>query len=550
MRDDVSPTEILDPFFIQTVVQHAAYLLEADGSAFYFWDEVQHQATLMAKHNLTSIPWNDAIPRRAMTSQAALIETFPHRPALLAAPAVLHDHIRGVLVVADWNSRRVFSDKDVAMLQSLIDLAVLVSRQTQRLARMTAQFKALHAIDIALTSSLDLGRLLNLILEKAIELVGADHGSLRQLKPETGELILRAHYGAGWTPETLAYTPRVGEGIMQWVAEHRQPYLCADVRKDSRYVVLFENMRSSVAVPLLDARKDRTETDDFLGVLLLESQRPAAFDQQDLELLDALAQEAVSAIQNATQHQRLQAMHRKLKDEQEKRLAAEKWTVMGQAATSLAHRINNLIGILPASAGEIRRTLSAVALADRDRQWVESNLDRIERNARFILSLSDNLFRPFKESGPPGRFDINQLLNEALESADLPAAIEVRREYQARLPKVESSPLLVDIFLELITNARKAMAGRPRRQLTLRSRTEREDSKAWVVVEISDTGKGIEPDHMEQLWSMFQRSETGLGFGLWWIHTFIVGQGGTVSCVSRPDGGTCFTIRLPGWADG
>jgi signal transduction histidine kinase len=549
MRDDVSPTEILDPFFIQTVVQHAAYLLEADGSAFYFWDEIQNQATLMAKHNLASIPWNDAIPRRVVDSHSNLIETFPHRPALLAVPAVLHDHIRGVLVVADWNSRRLFGEKDVAMLQSLIDLAVLASRQTQRLARMTAQFRALHAIDIALTSSLDLDRLLNLILEKAIELVGADHGSLRQLKPETGELILRAHYGAGWTPGTLAYTPKVGEGIMQWVAEHRQPYLSADVRKDPHYVVLFENMRSSVAVPLLDARRDRTEIDDFLGVLLLESQRLAAFDRQDLELLDALAQEAVIAIQNATQHQRLQAMHRKLKDEQEKRLAAEKWTVMGQAATSLAHRINNLIGILPASADEVRHTLSAMSLADGDRRWIDNNLDRIEHNARFILSLSDNLFRPFKESGPPGRFDVNQLLNEALESADLPPTIEVFREYQPDLPKVESSTLLVDIFLELITNARKAMASRPWRRLTLRTRAELEDSREWVAVEIRDTGRGIDPDRMEHLWDMFQRSKTGLGFGLWWIRTFIVRQGGTVDCSSCPDEGACFTIRLPACAD-
>jgi signal transduction histidine kinase len=336
---------------------------------------------------------------------------------------------------------------------------------------------------------------------------------------------------------------------MQWVAEHRQPYLSADVRKDPRYVVLFENMRSSVAVPLLDARRDRTEIDDFLGVLLLESQRLAAFDRQDLELLDALAQEAVIAIQNASQHQRLQTMHRKLRDEQEKRLAAEKWTVMGQAATSLAHRINNLIGILPASAGEVRRTLSAMALSNADRQWIDSNLDRIERNARFILSLSDNLFRPFKESGPPGRFDVNQLLNEALESADLPATIDVLHEYQPDLPKVESSALLVDIFLELITNARKAMTGRPRRQLILRTRAERQDSQIWVVVEISDTGRGIDPDRVEQLWDMFQQSKTGLGFGLWWIRTFLVRQGGTVSCSSRPNEGASFTIRLPACAD-
>ena len=105
-------------------------------------------------------------------------------------------------------------------------------------ARMTTQFRTLHTIDVALTSSLELERVLDMILEKAAELVGAEHGSLRQLDPESGKLVLRAHYGDGWTPEKLAYTPRIGKGIARWVAENRRPYLSPDVRHDPLNVVL------------------------------------------------------------------------------------------------------------------------------------------------------------------------------------------------------------------------------------------------------------------------------------------------------------------------
>ena len=101
-------------------------------------------------------------------------------------PVVIHEDILGTLVVADWTSTRKFTDHEVALIGSLADLAASASRQTQRLARMTAQFRALHAIDIALTSSLQSDRVLDLILDKAVELVGAEHGSLRQLNAETG----------------------------------------------------------------------------------------------------------------------------------------------------------------------------------------------------------------------------------------------------------------------------------------------------------------------------------------------------------------------------
>ncbi len=549
MRDNLAPDELFDRYFLQSVVQHATYLLDTDGSGFYFWDTHRQRATLIAKHNLDTIPWDNALLRRTVIAQKAIMETFPSRPALLAVPAALHEDARGVLVVADWAPHRTFQDQDVDTLQSLADLAAAASSQTRRLARMTAQFRALHVIDIALNSSLELDRVLNLILEKAAELVGAEHGSLRQLKPETGELMLKAHYGEGWTEEKLAYTPRVGEGIVQWVAEHGRPYLSPDVSKDPRYVVLFEDMRSSVGVPLLYTPMDDPDSDEFLGVLFLESSRLAAFDQQDVELLDALAQEAVIAIENATQHQKLQSMHERLKAEQEKRLAAEKWSVMGQAATSLAHRINNLIGIVPASAGEIQRTLSDSDLPESEYKWIEANLGRIERNARFVLNMVDALFRPFKEAGPPGRFNVNRLVKEALESADLPVSVKVSSDYASDLPKVESSPLLVDSFLELITNAKKAMAESPDKQLTIQTRLETNGSTDWVVIEIGDTGCGIPQDRMSHLWDMFQQSENGLGYGLWWLRTFIVRQGGTIDCSSKPGEGSTFTIRLPAVSD-
>ena len=531
-------TETLDPDFLQSVVRQASYQCRADGSGFFLLDSEEGRMSLVATHNLQQIPWDDGLPDRVMSTRETITEISPERSVSLAAPLIWQDAVRGALIVFDGNVKRIFRERDAALLQYLADMTASVAQQNERLARMTTQFRALHSIDVALTSSLELERVLDMILEKASELVGAEHGSLRQLDPESGKLVLKAHYGDGWTSEKLAYTPRIGQGIARWVAENRRPYLSPDVRKDPLNVVLFEDMRSSISVPLQFGLEDPTKPDSLLGVLLLESSRVAAFDQQDVELLEALAQEAVIAIQNASQHQ-------KLLSEQEKRLAAEKWAMMGQAATALAHRINNLMGIVPVSARETLRSFAELEIADSERLWIEANLERIERNAQFVLKLSDALFKPFKDSGPAARLDINHLLNEALEASDLPDDIEVNRHFEKELPLVECSLLLVDIFLELITNARKAMEDLDQGQLNLTTLSEQDDAGLWVTVEIKDTGSGISPEQMLHLWNMFQQSEDGLGFGLWWLRTFIERQGGSIKCHSEPDKGSTFVVRLP-----
>lgn len=531
-------TGILDPDFLQSVVRQASYQCRADGSCLYLWNSERKRMSLVATHNLQDVPWDDGLLDRVTSSRQTMAEICADSCVSLVAPLIWQDNVRGILIVFDGNVKRIFRERDAALLQSLADMAASVAQQNERLARMTTQFRTLHTIDVALTSSLELERVLDMILEKAAELVGAEHGSLRQLDPESGKLVLRAHYGEGWTPEKLAYTPRIGQGIARWVAENRRPYLSPDVRNDPLNVVLFEDMRSSISVPLQYGQEDPAKPDSLLGVLLLESSRVAAFDQQDVELLEALAQEAVIAIQNASQHQKLLA-------EQEKRLAAEKWAMMGQAATALAHRINNLMGIVPVSARETLRSMTKLDIADSERRWIEANLERIERNAQFVLKLSDALFRPFKDSGPAARLDVNRLLDEALEAADLPNNIELGRSFEKNLPAVNCSLLLVDIFLELITNARKAMEGRDQRRLQVNTRSDQDDAGLWVIVEIKDTGKGISVDQMAHLWKMFQQSEDGLGFGLWWLRTFIERQGGSIRCHSEPEKGSAFVVRLP-----
>jgi signal transduction histidine kinase len=542
-------SEILEASFLEGVLKQAAASLHAKGGAFYFFDPLRKKATLSAAHELKEIAWDPAIAVRVAESKRVVIEKAAKDYILLAAPLTWREAVRAIMLVCDTNIDREFGLEDMILLQSLADLTASVASQTEHLARMKSQFRALHMIDVALSSSLQLDRVLNLILEKAVELVGAEHGSFRKLVPETGELVLQSHFGAGWTPEAIAFSPKTGQGIARWVVENKQPYLSSDVRKDPRNVVLFEDMRSTVAVPLQFSQKGQKGKDKIIGVLLLESSQLAAFDRQDVEVLESLAQEAVIALQNATQHQELQLMHKRLQTESEKRVAAEKWAIMGQAATALVHRINNLMGIVPVSANEIQKSLHKLTVPEHDRKWIKDNLDRIERNSRFILKISNALFKPFKEAGPVLRLDVNRVLNEALKYADLPHTIQVERHYGEDLPLVECNSLLVDIFLEIISNAKHAMQAQSIQRLGLNTHLEKDERGQWVVVDISDTGKGISEEKKPHLWNIFQHSDEGLGFGLWWLRTFIERQGGTIDCASEEGQGAVFSVRLPAYQE-
>jgi signal transduction histidine kinase len=103
---------------------------------------------------------------------------------------------------------------------------------------------------------------------------------------------------------------------------------------------------------------------------------------------------------------------------------------------------------------------------------------------------------------------------------------------------------LEQVFINLLTNARDAMANSRRKQIRISGLVR----SATVDIEFADTGHGIPPGLERRIFDpFFTTKEVGKGTGLGLSITYgiVKEHGGTISVVSRPDDGATFLIRLP-----
>ena len=160
-----------------------------------------------------------------------------------------------------------------------------------------------HELGKALTSSLQLDQVLRTIMEKINEVLRPDTWSLLLMDIDKNELYFQIATGKG--AEALKDVRiKVGQGLAGWVAETGEVVVVPDTTKDSRFFSQVDERtkmetRSIVAVPV-------RFRDQCLGVIeLINCFGENGFSARDLALLEALADYAAIAIENARHVQRI-----------------------------------------------------------------------------------------------------------------------------------------------------------------------------------------------------------------------------------------------------
>ena len=121
--------------------------------------------------------------------------------------------------------------------------------------------------------------------------------------------------------------------------------------------------------------------------------------------------------------------------------------------------------------------------------------------------------------------------------------IRLLRDY-GELPQVNCyAAQLNQVWMNLLVNAAQAI-GEAEGEVRIKTQCEGEN----VIVSVSDTGAGIEPEHLKNIFNPFFTTKPvgeGTGLGLSISHGVIVRHGGTVVVASTPAQGTTFTITIP-----
>jgi len=237
----------------------------------------------------------------------------------------------------------------------------------------------------------------------------------------------------------------------------------------------------------------------------------------------------------------------KMRTEQALRIS-ERMASVGTLAAGIAHEINNPLTYVLIS---LRFAQSELKQADtRSPPHVLEALERAVDGAERVSAIVKEL-RVF--SRPNDRtlsaLDPRVVLDSALRMVDndLRHRANLERDFRAVPEVLGNDGRLSQVFLNLLLNAAQALESCPREQSQITVRTFTDD-KGFAVVEISDTGVGIAPQHLTKIFDPFFSTKPvglGTGIGLSICHGIVKSMDGVIEVESTLGQGSLFRVRLP-----
>jgi signal transduction histidine kinase len=392
---------------------------------------------------------------------------------------------------------------------------------------MEPHLKIIHTVAEAVSRTLDVEEILKTALEALTHVTGYEIASLHLVAADGVTLELRKDRGLSPEMREVNRKLKVGVGIIGLVASTgvtanvRDVMASPDLLPSAQDAVRRDRIRVFVCVPI--HARGRT-----LGTLSLGRQTDDPFDEGEVALLEATAQQIAIALDNARLSSEL--------------VHAEKLSAVGELASGVAHEINNpLTTILGLSQLMLGRPDVPPAVRER----VTLVADEASRAARIVQNLL-----LFARHYPPERrpCSLADAVNRVIELK----AYQLEQDQIRVTTDLASCPAvwadenqIQQVLLNLVQNAQQAMA-RQDGERTLHIRVRPRDDR--VAIELLDTGPGIAPHVLPRIFDPFFTTKgpgEGSGLGLS-VSYGIVGQhGGRLYAENRPEGGAMFVVELP-----
>ena len=244
--------------------------------------------------------------------------------------------------------------------------------------------------------------------------------------------------------------------------------------------------------------------------------------------------------------QEMERREQELRDKQEQLVQAGKLATLGELTTGVAHELNNPLNNIGLYVGNV---IDRIRLGDDETEPLVSDLEKAMEQVRKATEIISHL-RTFGRAARVSveLVDVDDVIERSLllvhEQLRL-RGIEVELELCPDELLVLANPIqLEQVFINLLTNARDALADSKRK--TIRIASSRDEER--IRIAFSDTGPGIPRELEQRIFDpFFTTKEVGMGTGLGLSITYSILReyAGDISVTSRPGNGATFVIELP-----
>lgn len=383
------------------------------------------------------------------------------------------------------------------------------------------------------------------VLRTALDVIGADAGSILLADEKTKQLVFRHAVGAHVDGLHRVSIPW-DSGIVGGVFHSGRTEIIPAVQPDARHESSTGRMtgyqsRDMIVVPL----KRHAETP--VGVIEVLNRGTGQITRDELDALMIIASIAASAIERTNSAEALRQKDLQLQQSQ-------KMEIIGRSAEHIAHDFNNLLAGIKGFTQLIAKTLAPDAAS---RQHVDQVMKVVKQGRGLTKQLLAYIGNQVLE---PQAVNLNDLVSsmEKILRLFIGKGIALFMNLDPRLCQVKAIPVHIEqVLMNLCVNARDAMPKGG--SLTIKTAmVELDDSYSrqapdlcpgWYVrLSVTDTGSGMDQAAKDKLFKPFFTTKApgkGTGLGLSIVLGIVKQSHGHVAVTSEVGRGTTFTIYLP-----
>ena len=282
--------------------------------------------------------------------------------------------------------------------------------------------------------------------------------------------------------------------------------------------------------------------DQVIGVLLVDNPiSGTVITAERRRFLELFSSQAGSALDNANLVKRLEMAHDNLRDIQEQLIHGEKMAVLGEMAAQVAHELRNPLVSIGGFAQRLHRQDLHDPKAHEYAGIIAREVRRLEEMLGNILAFSKKQLICLETCSVAAV--VQEVVDLEYENCEKQRIVVVN-EVQASLPHILGDyRQLRQVFLNLMVNARQVIGEDG--VITLRGRSGSLNGEPAIIVEVEDTGGGIRPEVMRNMFNpFFSTSVRGTGLGLSISHRIVAHHHGEIEVINVEKGAR-FSVTLP-----